>query len=652
MLAGALLLASPLTACVEPGDQAPRGAFAPPLPVRPPPPPAEPPPRRPIVPDQPPAPVIPDDGIPGGGPLVSAPAPLPDAWSEDALEVLADRFQRRVVSDEDVVGFAPAPSGLLAATATGGLFRSAPRVGWQTMPTDLPPLRRLFAIGGAALACPADGGVARVSADGGESWARLDAPCGAGGRRTADQLSDGRADAAVLLTRDGLRIGPLVGGVVLTRPSPVPAPRVVGAGKRMLVVFGDRGAAVSRDGGLTFVPASRPAQRVLAEPRDLAVGGKGEAVVVGRALGDWPGIVHSRDGGESWQPASAPPRVGADLAAVVVDATGVFLAVPVGDGDALRSVDGGQTWQPVATARSTRGAALALDRGFIAATARGIAVGVERSAPFGPGLDRPLAEVVFTHPRVAVASGVLGGLWRSVDGGRSWALAPSTGSLPFPGLGRIKGHGVMAVGDGRFWRSIDAGHRWDARTPPESCRARWTRFDGARGLAGCADARRALSEDGGLSWRIQGDGPAIRPLVWRADGLSGVGLSPDGTALHVTLDGGFTFAAVPSPTPLVELRRSGDALSALAEDGRIGSSVDPAGPWRWRAPPIDTRPATHRALPDGRALWLDERAVWLADADGDWRRMGSTPGARAVALTGDGGFLVLQATGSTLFEPR
>lgn len=657
-----IAIALTLAACVpEPTPPSPRGVAERPPPTRPEPAPdPEPPPADPLGPwpvDPPPAPGIdprPPGGAPGPHPL--DPAPLPPAWPVGDA-VAAVEFERVVVADERVVGYAAHGGALIAATGAGGLFRAGDLGGWRPQPTTLPPLRAFTGAADALLACPADGGPARFAADraldpDGPGWARLDFACGAGGRRTV-ALDAGRA---WVLDGETLRHGSLPGPLAPVA-LPVDAPRALGAAGGRVIVAGVRGVAVRAEAG-RFAAGLRPDPAPVALPRDVALTGKGQAVIVGRGAPGRVGIEYSADGGLTWAPAEAPDRLSADLAAVAVDARGVFYATPREPGPALRSDDGGRTWRALALDRPVDGPLWPASTGALAGGPRALSTGLDRPAPEGPGLDRPLWRAVFTHPRVGVGVGVLGGLWRTVDGGARWFAVPGTGSLPFTDLDRVEGHAVVAVGEGLFHRSVDAGARWRARPPPGSCQARWVRFAGPRGLADCRDGRPVLSFDGGQHWeRLEPDrtgevperGPAVRvdgstgPLLATLAADGRVGWSRDGER----------FEWQPAPAPLVELARAPGAVSALAADGRLWRRVGPEAPWIAGPRPLLDGPATtHRPLLDGRILLATDGGLWVAGPDGAARALGPAPGVHAITLRGDGGVLVLHDGATTLFAPR
>lgn len=650
----ALALAGP--ACLPaPDAPSPRGVFAPAPIVRPPP--VEPAPEPdPATPGPGPAPVpiepeAPPEPIPGGGPHPLDPRPLPAPWPTDALAVGPVDAVRRVITDEDIVGFAALGETIHAASATGGVFRAGPIGGWRAEPSTLPPLRWFAGLGSALVACPADGSPARSSSDG-RRWEALDLPCGEGGRRTLAR--DGTTTWALLAGRVAIE-GALT-GERRAYPLPIDA-RMLAAGHGLVLALGADGGARAdldaTDGPPAFAPISRTG--ALVEPRDGVITDKGRVIVVGRAAPGQVGIEVSPDRGRTWRVADAPERLASDLARLAMDARGVLYATPVGDGPPLRSVDGGARWSPVGP-RLARGAVLATGHGALAATPRGVAIGLDRPAPRPPGLDRPLWRVIYTHPRVAVAVGTLGGLWRSVDGGVRWTLAPGTGSLPFTDLDRVGGHAVAAVGEDLARTSDDAGARWQLVTTAPRCAARWVRFYADDGVLGCADGRAARSTDGGGTW-TPAEAPAPPgPPIW-LDAATGVALTPAGE-LAWTTDGGERYTRLPPPRPFVELAPAPGGVSALGVDGSLWHTRGPHAAWSATAPldTLDGPPRAHRMLLDGRAALVTDRALYLTSppiaGHRTAHRLGPAPGARAVIPTGDGALLVLQETATTRFEPR
>jgi len=282
--------------------------------------------------------------------------------------------------------------------------------------------------------------------------------------------------------------------------------------------------------------------------------------------------------------------------------------------------------------------------------------GVDVQGPPPLSTDRPLFAAAFTHPQVAVATGVDGGLYRSQDGGVSWARIPGTAGVPFWDVAGLGGHTVMAVGDGVLWRSEDAGRIWSHATPPSSCSVRWVRFTGDAGLAGCEDGEVLVSEDGGRTWAVGAelDGP-IRAAVWMGTGRA-LALDADGHHLRLTDDGGYSWWSEPLPAPAVELVPGADGVTLLTSDGRVlttggWDTTHASLEWRVLDAAVSRDARTHRVLPDGRVLFADGARVWVA-AGAERLAVARVPDPHAMVLTGDGGVLVLQAGATTRLEPR
>lgn len=571
------------------------------------------------------------------------PAPLPAPWPVGTPIAGVD-FERTVIADEAVVGLASTDRGVVVATASGGLFALDPPAGFVPQPTTLPPLRGLVGGGSALIACPADGAPARI--DLGDGWARLDVGCMPDGRRTV--AVDKEHGYLLAHTADGPELRDGAWPVLpRRRPAPIARPLAIGAGAGRVIVAGPDTVAASDDAGATFVVGRRADPPGVQTPRDIALTGKGRAVMVGEGDGGLA-IEYSRDGGRTWHAAEGPARLGHDLAAVATDARGIFYAAPRVPGTALRSDDGGRTWRALALREAVGAALLPTASGALVGAPRGLLAGLDRVAPRGPRLDRPLWRAVFTHPRIGVGVGVLGGLWRTVDGGGRWFPVPGTAGLPFTDLDRVAGHTVVAVGMGLFRRTDDAGTRWSIAPPPGSCEARWVRFAGERGLADCRDGEPAISADGGVAWQRTDAAPLRGPAVWI--GADAATLTADGRL-------GWCRAGVDcrwseAPADFVELAPAPEGVSAIDRDGRIWRSAGPDGRWQPGPQSDVVEPVAHVPLADGRALVVDADGLSVIDADGLTRRIGPAPGARALVVPGDGAVLVLQDGATTRFAPR
>ncbi|MBA2296611.1 MAG: hypothetical protein H0W14_01065 [Actinobacteria bacterium] len=230
-------------------------------------------------------------------------------------------------------------------------------------------------------------------------------------------------------------------------------------------------------------------------------------------LGTHQGLFESLDGGLNWQQAELVGQDAMNLAR----AEGQTLWA-AGHNVLARSGDGGASWQNV--------------------------------SPAGlPGLDVHGFAVDPSGPRTLYAAVAGKGLYRSRDGGESFALASAE-----------VGGGVMALAvtpDGRLLAgdmerqallvSKDGGRSWEESSGGAVAGLAVNPSDPKRIAASGAGV--LLSTDGGRSWRetlVLPDGSG--PIAWaKSSPLVGYVVGFD-RSLHKTSDGGETWAAVVSPT--------------------------------------------------------------------------------------------------------
>jgi photosystem II stability/assembly factor-like uncharacterized protein len=571
---------------------------------------------------------------------------LPAAWPQSAFDIVATRHTRRVVASQDVVGLAHI-NGWVVIDGAGGIFRGDRFGRLSAARTTLPRrVTRTFSDGPILIACTPPLDRARFSLDAGETWASLSFQCGQHGARTIA----GSGALTFALVGDSLRIGPLPAGAASVRPSPVAGVSAIGALQNHVLIVGQEALAFSEDAGQRFVHRPRP--QALTRVRDVAFVGKGTILLAGDAAPDGHALMRSDDAGRSWRGVALPRRLD-QIAAVAVDDEGAIVAVPLDAFDgAVRSLDGGRTFESLAPGVLAEGAVLASEEGFMVGSARGAIAGVGGDAP-RLGLQVPVHALVFTHPRIAVGVGQTSGLYRSLDGGRTWQMSVAGRGARFWDVARIAGHAVMAVGDGVLWRSDDAGARWDQRPLPSSCQARWARFDsnGRYGTVGCADGSLLESADGGQSWRVGETPPAaLRPLVW----LSGKrwALTDDGR-LFSDASGALVEVRSPLVDP-VDLVGGPEGLSLLNRLGERAVLDEPSMSWRalpsLPGPHAPRDAIAHLPLANGAALI---RTAWQVVRVGpEAAPQPVAPAADGMYLTGDGGLMLLDAQRTSLLEAR
>jgi len=204
--------------------------------------------------------------------------------------------------------------------------------------------------------------------------------------------------------------------------------------------------------------------------------GKGAVIEeVGAARGVWlvdahawlaadAGLFRSDDFGESWEALAATPGIRALLLPRAPDADStVFLGT---GGGLLRSRDGGRTFSPTALGATAVHRIEWPGPALVVACDRGVLVTQDEGVHFaGPGAglpEEPIRAIVvssfFPTDPVLFAAPVSGGLYRSPDGGRTWAPAGLAGEQ----VGDLAWLGpfLYAAAESGFFRSTDAGRSW------------------------------------------------------------------------------------------------------------------------------------------------------------------------------------------------
>lgn len=176
------------------------------------------------------------------------------------------------------------------------------------------------------------------------------------------------------------------------------------------------------DGGATWTVVSTPSQRGLYG----VTYGSGD---VAWAVGEDGDVVRSTDGGVTW----SAQETGSSARLWSVAAVDERRAWAVGDsGTILRTDDGGATWtaQSSGTTVSLRGVsavdrsrAVTVGRGTVRRTGDGGATWLAASSI--PNTSQALVDVSHGSEDVLVAAGVYQRIWRSTDGGDTWAVSTS-----------------------------------------------------------------------------------------------------------------------------------------------------------------------------------------------------------------------------------
>ncbi|MBH9578738.1 YCF48-related protein [Inhella proteolytica] len=437
----------------------------------------------------------------------------------------------------------------------------------------------------------------------------------------------------------------------------------------------------SEDGGLQFSsapiewPPELPADSLLKALR-LGPGGQGIALFESGGYFSAAGqeltrlVLSSRDGGASWQPVGAP----------LADQLNQFWEhEPLLDSGAVQFVQAGTTmlWDTRNTAAvavqvpGEPGRPQTLRRSgadtLLAGFGEGRAWRWYSSADLGRTWQ-PLpgsAGAEDEHRRIDglgffdAQSGLMlksdGSVWRSEDGGRSWAWATVLGpaTRTFSQLQLRKSGEAWALAEGRIFRSQDRGLHWqELGSPGEVVSVLRVLDDSAAfkltvncpGLSSFCSNSLHQSADGGRTWQAL---PAFGNMVDFdfANARQGVALTQAGELLH-SQDGGQHWEKAPAEAGLergrVRFDRLGRAwaLPALGQP-RVLRSVDQGRSWTTIALPAQPEPLTRTtglldiAFGDAQTGWISgERGLLFSTQDGGqtWQRQQSGSERRLATL--------------------
>ena len=361
-------------------------------------------------------------------------------------------------------------------------------------------------------------------------------------------------------------------------------------------------------------------------------------------------LFRSTDGGETWEEISRIAQVGgASDADVYLSISPAYPADPtlwasVEGGVAYRSTDGGLTWEM-------------FDPGFeLDGTPRLVP---NPNYPADPALELvdpaavegvDLPEEISSHPLALAEFGgtlLLGatrGLYRSTDGGATWAEA-NTGLPASPvGVVAVASDGALYAsvgGDPRLFWLPPYGAHWEplGRLPEDNFGMvsvyglSVVGADGPAVLVVTTYDDFLVSRDGGLTWdRMAGEGlPSVS--FRRLEPLFSVDFVERGVAhlaysgsIYRTEDGGDTWAKMEGPVGVKKLIKSPDGRLIPLASGAIYER-DPESGAEWARRPVDFgfggEPIVARFVTDLLAVAVMDGDVYLSENGGrDWTRIG------------------------------
>ncbi|HYG91369.1 MAG TPA: YCF48-related protein [Azospirillum sp.] len=294
------------------------------------------------------------------------------------------------------------------------------------------------------------------------------------------------------------------------------------------------------------LPSAKAASALL-----LGIARAGQRVV---AVGERGIIVWSDDDGATWRQAAVPVSV--TLTSVHFPTPAVGWAVGH-DGVVLHSTDGGLAWTRRFDGNAANALVLAEAKARVAAAADGAAreaaeIAVEDAqagAEFGP--SRPLLGVWFRTPDDGFVVGSYGQIFRTRDGGRTWAslggAVNNPDGLHYNAIIAAPSGALLIAGEGgRVYRSVDDGGSWetlDTGAPSHLYGVRALK-DGSL-LAFGFGGRIFRSEDG-PGWRPV-PSPITRTLVGAAALYDALVLVDAAGGSIVSSDGGASFRPLRPP---------------------------------------------------------------------------------------------------------
>ena len=421
-------------------------------------------------------------------------------------------------------------------------------------------------------------------------------------------------------------------------------------------------------GGIT--KSTPPSQSTVASPLNL-YGLYFVDPLTGWAVGDDGTILHTTDGGKSWNPQARKSGNHLQSVAFVDAKTGWAVGF---NGTILHTTDGGQSWNPQASNSAGRLQSVA----FVDAKT-GWAVGgggtilhtTDGGQSWNPQPRKSgdlLREVAFIDAKTGWAVGEAGTILHTTDGGQSWNPQPSKIGSALRSVAFVDAKTGWAVGDGGIiLQTTDEGQSWN----PQASKSRgWLRsvafVDAKTGWAVGEAGTILHTTDGGQSWNPQASNSAGRlQSVAFVEAKTGWAVGTFDT-IHTT-DGGKSWN--PQATKSGNLLQSVafvDAKTgwAVGFKGTIVHTTDGGQSWNPQASKSDGW-LRSVAFVDAKTGWaVGEAGTILHTTDGgqSWNPQGSKSGSalRSVAFVdaktgwavGDGGTILHTTDGGQSWNPQ
>jgi photosystem II stability/assembly factor-like uncharacterized protein len=384
------------------------------------------------------------------------------------------------------------------------------------------------------------------------------------------------------------------------------------------------------------------AVRVTGAANGYAVGTAGAMYSWNGATWTWRGNYDLED--DSYSDVSSPPGSPA-----TANAYG-------NDGSILRTTNGGTSWSRVESPVGTDMSTSASGAGWliVVGLSRSVISSADGGATFTFTSDRATARARRgialdpTNGRIVLAVGTRGSIWRSTDGGATWASPASGTTQALYDVDFATSSIVWAVGSaGTILRSTDAGITWSTMTSGTTQRLLSVDAPSATRVVSAGDAGVVVrSSNGGASFtsNIVAGAPKLSGVSMGSDT---VGVAVGGDTLVRTSDGGATWSPAAS-TPGTPLLRSVSMVDGLVgfiapTYGTLWRTADGGATW------------TSTPLASGTALAIEavtDKVMYVAgtmfsstiDGGATWT-IQAIPGSKMVSLeAGDANHVVAGAT--------
>jgi photosystem II stability/assembly factor-like uncharacterized protein len=203
---------------------------------------------------------------------------------------------------------------------------------------------------------------------------------------------------------------------------------------------------------------------------------------------------------------------------------------------------------------------------------------VKRDRYFGPYLT----EVAAASADVAWATGDIGLVARTTNGGKLWRIAGRAGGSEIRTIACDSADSAwLGAADGVIWRTDDGGATWDERVISEDDITDLFFLDGQRGWAVTSYGRIYRTSDGGDDWQLTAD---LGVWLWGvsfADANNGVVCGAKGYLARTT-NGGANWTSVGS-VPNIKLEavahRNGTEVYVVGENGTVLRSANGGATW-------------------------------------------------------------------------